>query len=243
MSDTSSNLVPAVDRAIQILFTFHQGDESYGVSDLSRMLDLNKSTVFDILNTLTHHNLLEREEETKKYRLGPALFHLGNLVGARLTLRAIVQPFLVEVLKEFGSTTILARLASNGRVLIVDSAEPEVPLKLSVTPGTRLESGESVFARLFRAATSDGDAETLAVRSRGYVTDDQESVAGVRAVGVPLNDREGRVIATLTVMDFVRRMDETKIARLIDALPHVGQRISERLGARSYPQWNGIWTD
>jgi IclR family transcriptional regulator, KDG regulon repressor len=107
VDDDHSNLVPAVDRAIQILYAFQSGDESFGVSDLSRILDLNKSTVFDILTTLTFYNFLERDEESKKYRLGPALFHLGNLVGARLSTRDVAHSFVRDLAVDFAATAIL----------------------------------------------------------------------------------------------------------------------------------------
>ncbi|MFQ5813772.1 MAG: helix-turn-helix domain-containing protein, partial [Anaerolineae bacterium] len=50
MDERQNGLVPAVDRAIRILRTFQSGEAAYGVSELSRLLDLNKSTVYDILN-------------------------------------------------------------------------------------------------------------------------------------------------------------------------------------------------
>lgn len=240
VSESSPHLVPAVDRAIQILYAFRHGDESYGVSDLSRMLEINKSTVFDILNTLAHYNFLERDEESKKYRLGPALFHLGNLVGARLTIRAIAQPFLQELLSEFGTTVLLARFTPGGRALVVDSKEPESPIRLALTTGSRLPAGSGVFGAIWQAAQGE---PVGAVRRQGYALDDEQMVQGVRAIGVPINDREGRVAAVLAVMDLAPRLSPDLIARLTQELPLAGQRLSERLGAREYPQWEGIWTE
>lgn len=266
--DEVPNLVPAVDRAIQILFSFASGDESFGVSDLSRMLDLNKSTVYDILNTLAYHNFLEREEETKKYRLGPALFYLGNLVGARLTVRDVAHPFVRELAARFTSTVILGTFTPNGRVMIVDSAEPELDIKISASTGSRISHWSGVFGKLFHAALPPAALRALLsekpirpltpktivdpgqyaaalerVREQGYALDDGEFLHGVRAVGVPINDREGRVAAVLAVLGFERGMGEERIDLLVEELPEVGRRISELLGAREYPQWNGTWAE
>ena len=66
--------VPAIDRAIRVLYLFKDGEKKeYGVSEISRRLYLNKSTVHNILNTLTHYKFLEQNELTRSYRLGPAL--------------------------------------------------------------------------------------------------------------------------------------------------------------------------
>lgn len=268
MDEEIPNLVPAVDRAIQILRTFESGDESYGVSDLSRLLDLNKSTVFDILNTLTYHSFLEREEETKKYRLGPALFHLGNLVGARLSVRDVAHPFVRELAAEFAATVVLGTFTPNGRIMIVDSADPELDIKISASPGSRISHWAGVFGKIFHAALTADELRRLlneqpmrphtpntmvdirlyqqelaSVRDQGYATDYEEFLHGIRAVGVPINDRDGCVAAVLGVMSFVRLMDEAKMATLILDLPRYGRKISELLGAREYPQWNGTWAE
>ncbi len=268
MDEHQTNLVPAVDRAIQILHSFQSGEESFGVSDLSRMLDLNKSTVFDILNTLTHYNFLERDEEHKKYRLGPALFHLGNLVGARLSTRDVAHPFVRDLAADYGATAILGSFTPNSRVMILDSAEPEMDVKISVAVGSRIEHWAGIFGKIFHAALPPDEFHALLstkpmrpltektqmdpdlyarelgqVREQGYATDGEEYLPGVRAVGVPVNDREGRVAAALIVMGFVRHMDDEKVERLTEELPRVGRRISELLGAREYPQWNGTWAE
>ena len=68
------SLVPAIDRAIRVLYLFKEGEQQeYGVSEISRLLGLNKSTAHNILNTLTHHHFLVQNETTRRYRLGPAL--------------------------------------------------------------------------------------------------------------------------------------------------------------------------
>ena len=51
--------VPAIDRAIRVLYLFKNGDKKeYGVSEISRLLHLNKSTAHNILNTLAQHKFL-----------------------------------------------------------------------------------------------------------------------------------------------------------------------------------------
>lgn len=261
-------LVPAVDRAMQILKAYRTGDDAYGVSDLSRLLNLNKSTVFDILNTLTYHNLLERDDDTKKYRLGPALFHLGNLVVERLSVRDVAHPFVRDLAVQYASTVVLGTFTPSGSVMIMDSAEPELEIKISPSLGSRMSHWAGAFGKIFHAALSPEALRQLLhdkpmrphtpytivdwtiygqelerVRQNGYATDYEEFLHGLRAVGVPINDREGRVTAALVIMGWVRLMDEAKIEVLTRELPYYGERISELLGAREYPQWNGTFAE
>jgi DNA-binding IclR family transcriptional regulator len=259
-----NGLVPAVDRAVQILNVYQSGEDAYGVSELSRLLDLNKSTVYDILNTLAHHGFVERDEETKKYRLGPALFHLGDLVRRRVNVRDVAHPFILDLADEVGETVILGSFTADDDVLILDSAEPEFDMKISASIGTRVPHSAGVFGKIFHAAM---DSETLGrllvakplrpytphtivdpseyrqelerVRSAGIAEEYEEYLEGVRAIGAPIVNREGQVIAALIVTGFSRHLDDTKMALLRKRLPAVGRRISELLGAREWPAWNG----
>ncbi len=264
MIEQRNSLVPAVDRAIQILKAFQSGEESYGVSDLSRLLDLNKSTVYDILNTLVHHGFVERDEETKKYRLGPALFHLGNLVRPRLNLRDVAHPFIVELADEVNETVILGAFTPENDVLILDSAEPKFDMKISASIGMRVPHSAGVFGKIFHAAMdsrtfhdllatkplraytrqtivdlTEYQRELERVRATGIAEEYEEYLDGVRATGVPIVNREGQVVAALIVTGFSRHMDDSKMELLRERLPAVGRQISELLGAREYPAWNG----
>ena len=87
------SLVPAVDRAIQVLYLFKSSEKKeYGVSEISRLLGLNKSTAHNILNTLAYHNFLKQDEFTRRYQLGPALAELGTLVRSQIDVREVIRP-------------------------------------------------------------------------------------------------------------------------------------------------------
>lgn len=263
MIEQRNSLVPAVDRAVQILKAFQSGEESYGVSDLSRLLDLNKSTVYEILNTLAHYGLVERNEETKKYRLGPALFHLGNLVRRRLNLRDVAHPFILDLADEVNETVILGAFTPENDVLILDSAEPKFDMKISASIGMRVPHSAGVFGKIFHAAMDSRTFQDLLatkplraytektivdlteyqkelerVHATGIAEEYEEYLDGVRAIGVPIVNREGQVVAALIVTGFSRHMDDSKMELLRERLPAVGRQISELLGAREYPAWN-----
>ena len=78
-------LVQSVARAAQIINCFRTARE-LGISEIAAEMDLNKSTVFGLVNTLVRYGYLE-QTENKKYRLGITLFELGNLVLARIDIR------------------------------------------------------------------------------------------------------------------------------------------------------------
>ena len=78
--------VQSVARAAEILKCFLYTPEM-GISEIAAEMDLNKSTVFGLVNTLTRYGYLEQVESNKKYRLGITLFEMGNLVLSRIDVR------------------------------------------------------------------------------------------------------------------------------------------------------------
>src|SRR5215217_9595613 len=71
-------LVPAVDRAARLLAALRDAGQPCSLTDLAARLGVNKATVLDILLTLRHHGLVDRDAPSKRFLLGPAL---GSFAG------------------------------------------------------------------------------------------------------------------------------------------------------------------
>jgi DNA-binding IclR family transcriptional regulator len=257
-------LVPAVDRAAQILQTVAGSAAALGVSELSRQLGLNKSTVHDILITLCHHHLLERDDATKTYRLGYALAELGQRVSEHMDLRAAARPRLVALAHAVEETVFLGTF-HDGHVTIVDKEEAPHDVKITSPLGRRLYYSAGAFGKIFLAAIPEAEARRLMrekplraytaksttkitayratlpqVRKQGYALDDEEYLAGVRAAAAPINDMQGRVVAALCVVGFSTRLPHEKLARMAKQTRDAAEQISRQLGAVEYPTWNGV---
>lgn len=257
-------LVPAVDRAAQILQAVAASDTAPGVSELSRQLGLNKSTAHDILTTLCHHHLLERDDATKTYRLGHALVALAQRVGERVDLRAVAHPH-VSALARAVEETVLLGMYHNGHVTIMDKEEAPHDVKITAPLGHRLSYSAGAFGKIFLAAMPEAEASKLLreqppraftaksltktsayraalpqVRACGYALDDEEYLVGVRAAAAPINDAQGRVVAALCVVGFSTRLPYDKLVRVAKQTRAVAEQISRQLGAGEYPAWKGV---
>src|SRR3990172_3132696 len=100
-------LVPAVDRAVRVLRALAADNGDPRLSDLSRRLHLSKSTLSGLLATLEHHGLVEREDGTRAYTLGPAILELGHAALRRQDIRQIAQQHLVRLRDATGETAVL----------------------------------------------------------------------------------------------------------------------------------------
>jgi IclR family acetate operon transcriptional repressor len=100
--------VQSIERAIAILKAFSSEKGELGVTELSRQLNLHKSTVSRLLASLQREGLVEENLVTRKYRLGMALVTLGGLVLQRLDVTQAARPLMVALSNLTQETVILA---------------------------------------------------------------------------------------------------------------------------------------
>ena len=73
-----SQQVPAVDRALDILEMLGERPEDLlGLSDIARVLSMNKASCYATLTLLAERGYLIRHDD-KTYSLGPAILPLAN---------------------------------------------------------------------------------------------------------------------------------------------------------------------
>ena len=82
MADEPKYPVKTVTKAIEIINYLAQdtGNRGIGVSELSRVLGMGKSTVHRLLDTLSFYGYVEQDGETNQYRLGWELYKIGQVV-------------------------------------------------------------------------------------------------------------------------------------------------------------------
>src|SRR5215212_6636205 len=105
-----ARLVPAVDRAVRLLDALRGAQQARGISELARDLGLNKATVRDILLTLHHHGLVERDAATARFWLGPGLYAYARVLGEGSDLTSVARPYLHGLVARTGETALLAVL-------------------------------------------------------------------------------------------------------------------------------------
>ncbi|MBW1803799.1 MAG: helix-turn-helix domain-containing protein, partial [Deltaproteobacteria bacterium] len=91
--------VPALDKCFDILQLLARSKKPLGISDLSRALGYNRSTVFNMVHTLVGLGILENGSENK-YRFGPQLFILGKAAAEGSELIQTVHPYLEDINRE-----------------------------------------------------------------------------------------------------------------------------------------------
>ncbi len=203
--------IQSVSRSLDILNCFSQTEE-LGISDLTDMLQLNKSTIYGLVNTLASYGYLQQSPQNKKYRLGIKLFEFGNLVQSRMDVRREAREELQLLSQKYSATAHLATYSDREVVYIdkIDSSQSFVlysqigkraPMYCTGVGKAMLAFLPQVYVREYLEVTvlkkltdytiTDQNvlaAELEKVRQDGYAMDNEEIEPGLRCVAAPIFD-------------------------------------------------------
>jgi DNA-binding IclR family transcriptional regulator len=227
--------VPAVDRAARIMLMIGSRTRAMTLAEISSITGYHKSSVHKILVTLSHLGFLNRNETTKAYTLGLALVQCGQAALNNLHINRSTKAFLKDLAEYSGETATLAVL-SGTKMVIVESVESPVELRVSPPIGTmdsvlNKSNGKTVLAWLpeslvntiikregLPARTKNSITsvrlyrnELAIVREQGYAADTEEFQEGISAVSAPLFDSEERVMGALSIVGPAFRMTKEKM--------------------------------
>jgi len=246
-------MVKSVDRAIRILELLSENNKM-GITEISKKLNLPKTTTFDIVSTLHERGILEKDEENNRYFLGLKLFELGDAARANFELRKIAVPYLKELNSKLDETVHLT-VRDNDEVLYIECFESTKRLRTYSVIGVRAPLYCTAVGKALLAFLPDEEIKKIVrkkgfirftpntitdekrlfdeikkIRELGYSIDDVEHEEGVRCVGAPIRDHTGRVVASISVSGPTQRVTKSKVPQLAKIVMATAEEISSRLG-------------
>lgn len=248
-------LINSVLRAAQILESFSFEKSAYTNSELSKKLGFNKSAVTRLLYSLEEAGFVQRDGKTNEYRLTHRLFRIGSVYVNQIDLHAVAMPLLSELASSCRETVHLTVL-NEFEVFYLDKVESSQSIGMMSRVGNKSPAyctgvgkvmlahlGDEDLAAFFRSIeltrhtpnTITDPAEMKLhlrrIREQGYAIDDSEHEAEVKCVAAPVRDRNGKVIAAISISGPVFRMTRERIDNeLIAAVKETAGMISRRLG-------------
>lgn len=251
-------LVPAVTRALDILELFLDSEETLTAPDITRRLQLPRTTVHELVTTLTARGyLVSVPDQPGRYRLGVRNYQLGSRYAEQLDLAAEGREIARSVAETCDETVhvailegmdviYIAKVDSTHAVRMVSAAGRKLPahctsvgkMLLASLPeeelDARLAANGPLAAMTPNSITSeDGLLGALTeVRGRGVAVEQRESNPDVSCVAAPVRDSGGRVVAALSIsVPMIRWNDERQDE--LEALAVKGaEELSGRLGHR-----------
>src|SRR4051812_18185497 len=116
---SSSRRSPPTQRVVALLdhIAAHAGDR-FGLSELSRTLDISKPTCLGIVTTLTEAGWLDCDAVTRTYAVGPALVSAGRLARHAVPGAEATAPHLADLARRFGAPCTASAVVGNEIVVL-----------------------------------------------------------------------------------------------------------------------------
>lgn len=223
-----------------------------GVLRIAEAVGREKSQVSRTLQTLAEYGLVDRDPETRAYRLGWTLYALAARAGDTRLL-AVGTPLVRELVASLRERVHLTVLQGD-EVLTVLSESPRHVIQAAgwvgrAVPAYCTSSGqallldhtrEEVLALYANASLSRFGPNTPRsaselyerieqARERGYALADEEFEAGLVAAAAPVRDFRGRIVAALNVSAPKFRLAE-RLTEAGEAVAEAAVRLSDLLG-------------
>ena len=251
-ASTPARAETSLGKGLELLVLLAESDEPLRIVELAERAGRPKSTVHRLLATMLAMRVVEQTDDGR-YAIGLRLFEIGSRAIVRMSLRDVAAPELRRLSTELGETSHLGVLDEN-EIVYVEKVEGSASIRMSSQVGHRNPlhctgigkallafAGEGAIDAIcdgeLEARTehtiTDGDAlreELARTRKRGFSIDDEEVEAGLRCVGAPVLEAEGRPLAAISIAGPAMRMDIERCREVGPVLTAAAERISRSLG-------------
>lgn len=255
-SHASPALVPAVARAVAVMDLLARQREPLSMANVAAALDLPKSSVHGLCNTLLNFGYLRRAENGALL-IGPGVMSLAEAFVASTNVASEFET-LWRGADAAPEETLILSVLNGAEVVYVAVRNGSRPLGLAFTIGMRLPAhlaatGKAMLAHLpplklrtlftkepLARLTGRGSAtfaalqrELAQVRTQGHSVDDEGIREGVMALAAPVFDASGQPVAGLGVCLNKAQLSAELIERQRQVVVQAALRLSQRLGART----------
>lgn len=240
-------------KGLALLEELAASPRALGVTELGARLEMNKSSVHRLMQTLCRAGFAVQDAERGGYRAGLKLWRLGHQVMDRNGLQRLAVGAMDGLVRLSGESVHLS-MREGLRTLYIDKRDSDQPVRAySERGGTAplhcVATGKVLLAYEYpalRAAIlaaglerfSDAtiidmgelDHEMATIRGQGYAINRGEYRADVTGIAAPILLPTGTIIAAIGISGPISRLTEERMRELAPAVIAAAQGLSELLG-------------
>lgn len=249
-----SDVVQSVDRALSILELLVEHKDGLRIMDISKKLNLHKSTVHRLLNTLIYRDYVEQDEETAKYYVSLKIFELGNKKISNMDFVDVAKPYAVKLMKEVNEIVHIV-VRKGTEILYLDKVQADNPIKVSSSVGERKQLYSTAVGRAILCNMKDDELEDILnkielkkftehtkidkeelleelhkSKKRGYAIDDEENEPGIRCAGSVILGHSGEIVGAISISGPTFRITKENVDDYGKKVSYYASLISKDLG-------------
>lgn len=239
----------SLERGLRVLELFGQGEaRAYSMIEIAERLQITRASALRIMATLQDLGYVRLD--ARAYSLSPRVLNLGYSYLSALGFRSIVQPIMLDLVRDTQETCSIGVLDGSD-VVYVARVETRRIIRIDLNVGSRLPAHLNSMGRVLMAALPDAklaalirhtrlerltkrsitDKNTLrerieTVRQLGFCYIDGEVDDRIAGLATPIKDRFGSTVAALNLsLGFDRHSPEEIQATMLPLLQVATQKI------------------
>lgn len=201
---TETSGIKVLDRSVAIIRAVANGEKT--LAELCEEADLPRATTHRLATALEAHDILSRTE-TGAWVIGPAIARYAAAVPSRVLEAA--KPIMSDLVAATHESVQLYELTGTTRTCVA-AVEPPSGLTHTVPVGSQLPLDRGSAAKVFSAfGLVDAPfepAELTSIRETGLAESVSEREVGLASVSTPITNRDGELVAVLSISGPVERL-------------------------------------
>jgi len=249
-----TNTVQSIDRAIYILELLSTHTDGLALTEISKSIDLHKSTVHRLLLTLIHHGYVSQNAQTQHYHLSLKMFEIGSRMIENIDLPKVARPYL-ELLSQLTNEVVHVVIPDGSDIVYIDKVESDNNIRMHSRIGAKspmysTSAGKAMLAFLPESKVKEvWDKSNIEkktpntitvyeellerlkkVKMDGYALDEEENEDGIQCVGAPIFDYKNNIVGAISISGPAMRVTYDFIDKFKDQLLTYSHQISKELG-------------
>ena len=156
----TENFSRSVQRTVLVLRSFSPSDLELTPAEIYRKVRIPKTTIYRIIATLARTGILEYNENTGKYRVGPELYFLGSLYLGTTDIVKAAEPVTKELNRLTGEAFNVS-IFENGHVVVVMKEESASFFRFAVHIGSIIPAYASSMGKALLSDLTGEEIDSL----------------------------------------------------------------------------------
>lgn len=242
----------SVERAFAILELLNTSRRGWNISEISRKLELPKSSTHVLISTLDRLGYIKETTTGKRFQLSAKMYGLGSKALHATPLPEIALPHMHWAVHQSGLTSHLGIL-EKGQVIFIQKVDGPGIIKFDTYLGKCSELHCTGLGKALLAYLSEDDlrqmlskhafsrftkntiftlerflTELAKVRKNGYAVDDEEEELGIRCVAIPVFEH-GKPIAAISFTGTTSQLGPESLNKVVQIAKSAAAHISAQL--------------
>ncbi|MBF8982546.1 IclR family transcriptional regulator [Lutibacter sp. B2] len=257
--EQDNSINQSLDKALSLLKYFTVQDSIRGLSEVARVSSIPKATVYRLFNTFEKNGYLTKVDvqgKQNQYKLGMKFLELGTIVSECIEIKEIALPFIKWLRDELNEDVQLVMKEKN-HAIYVEKLICTHPVRLFTKIGRTASFNAGACQRALLSFLEDDEIEEILdheklikytentvvdkeklwdmikeSRKTGYTLSLGEMEPQTRAVGAPIFDYTGKVVASISTAGPEQRFVKERFDVIIEKTKKAASDISKELGYR-----------